>query len=118
VFNPTSAVRQALSFRLFWYATIVGIALGVTLSLQPWELSRWHQYKLIALGMPREQVVIVIDSSEQSRTGCGVFRSERTDSICRFEDPWREYVINFDPTTGRVNRKYFYFRRPPQLIVR
>lgn len=117
MYNPVTAVRQSLSHRVFCYATVLGMALGIILSLPPWELSRWHEYKSIPLGMSREQVLVVLDSSDKSRTGCGLFRSERIDSVCRFEDPWREYVIDFDPTTGRVNRKYFYFRRPPQLPI-
>src|ERR1700730_1092733 len=100
--NPVTAVGRSPSHQAFWYAAVLGMALGVVLSIEPSELSRWQAYKSIPLGMAREKVLAVLDSSDKSQTGCGVHRFESSASVCRFEDPWREYAIGFDPDTKCV----------------
>src|SRR5205085_2307642 len=101
----------------FPYAVLLGIIIGVVWGLQPADLSRWNEYQAIRLATTREEVVSRVDSSEKSRSGCGAFTSENRESVCRFEDPWRGYVINFDPATKLVNRKYFYFKRMPGVRI-
>jgi hypothetical protein len=88
------------------------------MSLEPSDLSRWHDYESIRLGMEQEAVQILIDSSDKSRAGCGAHRSESRNSVCRFEDPWRGYTIGFDPATKRVNQKQFYFKRTYRIHFR
>jgi len=106
------------SSRLFCYAALLGLALGLLWSIEPTELSRWPQYRAIGLGMPREQAISLVESYSKSRAGCGAYHWESRDSVCRFEDPWRGYVINFDPNTKLVNRRYFYFKPVPKLGIR
>ena len=109
------AIRQSLVHRVFLIAIVFGLVLGVVLSLEPRERSRWLDYESIPLGMTRDQVRTQLDSSDKSQTGCGSQRFESQEAVCRFEDPWRGYVIYFDPTTRSVKRKRFYFKRVPPL---
>ena len=113
--DAVTSSRQSRSRPIFWYAVLFGMVLGIVLSLEPSELSRWPDYESIRLGMAQDQVLALVDSSDKSLTGCGAHHAENRDSVCRFEDPWRGYAINFDLTTKRVNRKHFYFKRPPGL---
>jgi hypothetical protein len=100
----------------FWCAVVFGMAIGIAWSVEPSELSAWRDYESIPLGMERELVFARLASSDVFHSGCGAYHFESRDSVCRFEDPWRAYVIGFDPTTKRVNRRYFYFKRLPPLL--
>lgn len=94
----------------FCYAVLVGALLGTIWGIESLRPSRWNLYQAISLGESREEVVSRVDSFNSSTVGCGVRRGENAESVCRFEDVWRGYTINFDPTTQLVNRKRFYFR--------
>jgi hypothetical protein len=93
------------------YAMLVGALAGILWGIEPADLSRWHDFEAIHLGMPRDEVLSVVENKNLPNAVCGAFHYENRDSVCRFDDPWREYVINFNPSTGTVNRKRFYFRR-------
>jgi hypothetical protein len=110
-----AAIGRSLAHRVFPVAIILGFVLGVVLSLEPQQRSRWVDFESISLGMTRDQVRTQIDSSDKSQTGCGSHRFESQEAVCRFEDPWRSYLIGFDLTTKNVNRKHFYFKRIPPL---
>ncbi len=101
------------SWSMIWYAVLLGLVGGIIWGVQPVGLSRWRLYQAISLGLSRDDAVALVESSENSLSACGAYRWENRDSVCRFEDPWRGYVINFDPNTKLVNRKYYYFKRVP-----
>ena len=103
---------------VFCYAALIGVVAGFALNSEPSELSRWHEYASINIGMTQEQVVTMVDSSSKSQTGCGAHHAENRESVCRFEDPWRGYAIGFDPVTKLVNRKRFYFKPVPGFRIR
>jgi len=109
----TSKPRSTSSFVLVTAA--LGVVVGLIWGMEPIQLSRWKLYQAISLGSPRDKAVLLVDSSDNSLSGCGAFRSESKDSVCRFEDAWRGYVINFDSNTGLVNRKSYYFKRLPGI---
>ena len=117
--QPTSQqVKPARTFGIAaWLccAALAGLVTGVALSIEPRDLTRWPEYQAIRVGMEQDQVVAIVDASDKSHSGCGVHHGESRDAVCRFEDPWRGYTINFDPDTKRVNRKAFFFKRVPGL---
>ena len=115
--NASADTTSCNHYSAFAYAVLLGSILGVIWSLQPADLSRWNEYQAIRLAMGREEVISRVDSSDKSRSGCGAFNAESRESVCRFEDPWRGYVINFDPSTKQVNRKHFYFKRMPGIRI-
>ena len=101
-----AVARRICSSRLLLgYALLVGSIAGIAWSVEPSQVSRWQEYELIELGTPRQEAVAIVESSERSQSGCGALHFENRETICRFEDPWRSYVINFDPTTNRVGMK-------------
>ncbi len=61
--------------------------------------------------MDHDQVMALVERADQSWAGCGSLPDNRN-GACRFEDPWRLYAIDFDPSTRRVVRKRFYFKHP------
>jgi len=115
MFTQLAAICRSLLNRVFLVAIIFGLILGLAFSLEPAQRSRWTDFESIPLGMTRDQVRTQVDSSDKSQTGCGSHRFESQEAVCRFEDPWRSYVIGFDLTTKTVNRKHFYFKRVPPL---
>lgn len=100
------------------YAILAGAMAGVLWGIEPSDLSRRHEYDAIRLWMPQQEAVSLIENSSPGYASCGALHYEGRDSVCRFEDPWRGYVINFDPNTKLVNRKRFYFKRVPSLTFR
>jgi hypothetical protein len=117
--NPSRAENDGLargssSWRsLFCYALSCGLIAGIVWSLEPSQVSRWHEYELIELGTPQQEAITIVESTDKSQNGCGAFHSENRELICRFEDPWRSYVIGFDPASKQVALKRFNFKRVP-----
>jgi hypothetical protein len=97
------------------YAVLAGSLAGILWGIEPPELSRWHEYEAIRLWMPQQEAVNLVENSSPGYAGCGTLHYEGRDSVCRFEDPWRGYIINFNPDTKLVSRKRFYFKRVPGL---
>jgi hypothetical protein len=85
--------------------------LGLFSAAVPVAQSRWSEYGDIHLGMPEEQAISIVENSRKSQTGCGTLPAESRERVCRFEDPWCQYVIYFDTATKVVTRKLFYFHR-------
>jgi len=103
--------QQSQGRPIFTYAIAVGVIAGMLWGIEPPERSRFHDYETIRLGMPRQEAVNIVESPQAGLVGCGTLHYENRDSVCRFDDPWREYTINFNPDTGVVNRKRFFFKR-------
>lgn len=101
---------------IFMYAIILGLVAGVALSLEPRNISRWSDYQAIRLGMDQKEAVAIVEVGGKSFSGCGLFHYENRDTVCRFEDPWRGYVINFATDSKQVNRKYFFFKRNLHIL--
>jgi hypothetical protein len=68
-------------------------------------------YEKISLGMSRQQATEVVEGSAWA--GCGAYHSENRETVCRFEDAWRGYRIDFDPGTKLVVRKHFHLKSFP-----
>jgi hypothetical protein len=106
--------RGSSSWRaLFCYALLCGLVAGIVWSLEPSQMSRWHEYELIELGTPQQEAMALIESTDKSQSGCGTLHTDNRELVCRFEDPWRSYVINFDPKSKLVIAKHFNFKRVP-----
>ncbi|HVO82512.1 MAG TPA: hypothetical protein VMT28_17415, partial [Terriglobales bacterium] len=104
------SVQRLPRRRLFGYSILLGAVIGVVFGFQAVAVSRWQDYRRISLGMSRQQALEVVERSDASHTGCGTLRGEKPEAVCRFEDPWRDYCIRFDPSTMRVIGKQFYFK--------
>lgn len=98
---------------LFCYAVLCGLIAGIIWSWEPAQMSRWSEYESIELGAPQQEAIALVETTDKSQSGCGNFRTDNRNSVCRFEDPWRSYVINFDPTSHQVILKRFNFKRVP-----
>jgi hypothetical protein len=106
--------RRSPSWRaLFCYALLCGLIAGIVWSLEPSQMSRWHEYELIELGTPQQEAIALVESTEKSQSGCGALHTDNRELVCRFEDPWRSYVIHFDPKSKQVILKHFHFKRVP-----
>jgi hypothetical protein len=101
---------------IFLYAILAGTMLGIVWGVEPAGLSRWDEYEAIRLWMPRQEAVRLVENSSPGYASCGALHSEAQDSVCRFEDPWRGYVINFDPNAKLVDRFLNNIAIPPIVV--
>lgn len=67
---------------------------------------------MIELGMSRERTNTVLSNGALTKLN----ESTSQNPEIRFRDYWRTYRINFDPVTGEVRGKYFYFNRRQNLL--
>ena len=120
--NPSATNHDGFAKTCSWrlllsYALLGGAIAGIGWSVEPPQLSRWQEYESIELGASRQEAIAIVESSETSQSGCGAIHSENTETVCRFEDPWRSYVVKFNPETSRVVFKRFNFKRVPGFRV-
>jgi len=66
---------------------LLGLIVGIALSLEPAELSRWQEFQSVRVGMTKDEVLAVVDSSDKSQSGCGTHQGENHETVCRFDDP-------------------------------
>src|SRR5882724_6625176 len=95
------------------YALLFGSIAGIIWSWEPAQMSRWSEYESIELGTSQQEAIALVELTDKSQSGCGTFHTDHRELVCRFEDPWRSYVINFDPTGKTVIFKRFNFKRVP-----
>jgi hypothetical protein len=93
-------------------AFVLGLVAGAAIACAQivfWQ-SRYRFYDSIEIGMSREQVQRAL-SREKLR--CGIEPWLRTSSDCWLHDPWRTYLIKFDPKTHTVSGKFYGFNWYP-----
>ncbi len=116
--EQSSTINKRKTVRLvFWAGLILGLGLNVPFFL--WDLGRYASaaqvYHQVQLGMSRADVSALFAKNDVL---CGSYQvGESVRSECWFRDFWREYRIVFEPNTGRVMRKHFFFKRRTALSI-
>lgn len=66
------------------------------------------QFTFIQIGMKRDDVQKILSNGAIT---CGL-SFDPLATQCTFSDSWRTYIVELDPTTGRVVRKGFMWSGP------